>query len=225
MKKLVLLFTGLLMGLTTVTATEQVKLSSLNDDLIFNRYNLNEPIQFKERGVEFLIFPDGSFDFNTNTRGNATIHDDGYYRKTNTKRSRINRTFGTNGKQVQFTSPRRGVKITHDRDGKVRRVGNVFINYNQYDQVRRLGSVYINYNRRGVLTQVGGLHLKYNRNGRVIKIFGQVNNRNQSYGQVGFTGHNQNHSGSEHQQNNNWNTEYDNYYYKKEDKVLKQKKL
>lgn len=94
MKKLVLLFTGLLMGLTTVTA--ESKSASQGEDLVVNRNYYVQPILFVERGVEFLIFPDGSFDFNTQldyTQG------DTYYRTTNntTKRSNINRTFGAPG--------------------------------------------------------------------------------------------------------------------------------
>ena len=69
MKKLVLIFAVLLMGLTTVTAAEKVETASKGEDLTINYYNhFIQPIQFVERGVEFLIFPDGTFDFNTHSR-------------------------------------------------------------------------------------------------------------------------------------------------------------
>ncbi len=63
MKKLVLLFTGLLMGLTTVTAAEKSSAKQGTDLDLASRYRYAQPILFVERGVEFLIFTDGSFDF------------------------------------------------------------------------------------------------------------------------------------------------------------------
>ena len=57
MKKLVLLFTGMLIGLTTVTA--EAKSASQGEDLVLNRNYYAQPILFTERGMEFLIFPDG----------------------------------------------------------------------------------------------------------------------------------------------------------------------
>ncbi|WAC02569.1 hypothetical protein N7U66_02395 [Lacinutrix neustonica] len=227
MKKLVLLFTGLLMGLTTVTAAEKVESASQGEDLTSNRYRFDDPIQFIERGVEFLVFPDGSFDFNTNIDDNHNSHDEGYYRRSNTRRTSVNGTFGAPGTQVRFSTPRdRGVIITHDRDGKVRRIGNVFVNYNRVGQVKRLGSVYMQYNRQGWLTKVGGLHLKYNRRGQIIDIFGNVNFRNQGCGFCGVTGCSTSHYGTH--DDNDWNDHNDNddyYYYKKDGKVKKQKKL
>ena len=92
MKKIVLLFTGVLMTLATVTAAEKVT-ATIGEDLNITRYSYAQPIQFVERGVEFLIFPDGSFDFNTNL--NYT-QDDFYFRTRNPRRRgpSINVTFG-----------------------------------------------------------------------------------------------------------------------------------
>jgi len=179
MKKLVLLFTGMLIGLTTVTA--EAKSASQGEDLVLNRNYYAQPILFTERGVEFLIFPDGSFDFNT-----AINHTQGdyYYRQTNTntKRRALNVTHGAPGTQVTFSNPRdRGMIITHDRDGKVRRIGNVFLNYNRSGQIKRLGSVYISYNRQGLVSQIGNMLLKYNRQGQLIKTIGQVNRSNSNH--------------------------------------------
>ncbi|WP_299889619.1 hypothetical protein [uncultured Lacinutrix sp.] len=230
MKKLVLLFTGLLMGLTTVTAAEKVESALKGEDLTTNRYRFNQPIQFIERGVEFLIFPDGSFDFNTHIEDNHYNHDDGYYRRSRSKRRSINTTFGAPGTRVKFSTPRsRGIIITHDFDGKVRRIGNVFVNYNRYDQVKRLGSVYMRYNRNGWLTRVGGLHIKYNRRGHIINVFGHVNFRNQGCGFCGVTGCTVTHYGNDSHQDNDWDDDWndddDHYYYKKNGKLKKQKKL
>ncbi|MFD2823681.1 hypothetical protein ACFS5M_08375 [Lacinutrix iliipiscaria] len=226
MKNLVLLFTGLLMTLTTVTAAEKIT-ATQGEDLNISRYSYAQPIQFVERGVEFLIFPDGSFDFNTNlsdTQGSF------YYRTRTSRRGpSINSTFGAPGTQVTFTasSVPRGVIVTHDRDGKVRRVGNVFVNYNRYDQVKRLGSVYINYNRLGLVSQVGGLHIRYNSFGEIISTNGHVNYWNQGCGICGANSCNTNHF----IEYNTWNASNhftdteDFYYYRKDGKVKKQKKI
>ena len=240
MKKLVLLFTGLLIGLTTVTAAEKFEsaiqtqgLDIAGEDLTSNRNNFYaQPIQFTERGVEFIIFPDGTFDFNTHIDDNHydNDYDNEYYRKSNTRRRSINTTFGAPGTRVRYTTPRsRGIIITHDASGKVRRIGNVFVNYNRIGQVRRLGSVYMRYNRNGILTQVGGLQLKYNRRGQLIRLIGQVNYNNQGCGICGGSSCSTNHFDYSHQQGNDWDNNWDNdddhYYYKKNGKVSKQKKL
>ncbi|WGD34427.1 hypothetical protein [Olleya sp. YS] len=225
MKKLVLLFTGLLMGLTTVTA--EVKSASQGEDLVSNRNHFVQPILFVERGVEFLIFPDGSFDFNTQldyTQG------DNYYRRNTTRRRSINATFGAPGTQVTFSNPRdRGMIILHDRSGKVRRIGNVFLNYNRFDQIKRVGSVYIGYNKRGLVNQIGGMRLKYNKRGKLIKVKGHVNRYNANCGFCGNTvcdadhigGHNHNDYDDDFDFDYNDNDDY--YYYRKGKKIKKPK--
>ncbi|MDB9961250.1 hypothetical protein OAD62_04060 [Oceanihabitans sp.] len=226
MKKLVLLFTGVLMTLTAVTAAEKIT-ATQGEDLIMTRYGYAQPIQFVERGVEFLIFPDGSFDFNTNlnyTQG------DFYYRTRNTRRRgpSVNGTFGAPRSFVHFETPRpRGVLVTHDRDGKVRRIGNVFVNYNRYDQVKRLGSVYIGYNHFGMVDQVGGLHLRYDRRGNIIAIIGHVNFSNQNCGICAGNSCSVNHFSGHNTWDNDdyFNDTEDFYYYKKGGKTKKQKKL
>ncbi|WP_152975615.1 hypothetical protein [Lacinutrix himadriensis] len=237
MKKLVLLFTGLLMTLTSVTAAEKITATQKQgEDLNISRYSFAQPIQFVERGVEFLIFPDGSFDFNTNL---DYTNGDSYYRTTNsrtrtpitsTRTRSVNRTFGAPGTRVTYTNssiPNGGVIVTHDSHGKVRRIGNVFVNYNREGQVKRLGSVYINYNRYGMLDQVGGLHIRYDRNGYVIGMTGHVNYSNQGCGVCGMTSCSINHFDNHNDWDNDHN-DYNNddfYYYKKNGKTVKQKKL
>ena len=225
MKKLVLLFTGVLMTLATVTAAEKIS-ATQGEDLIITRYGYAQPIQFVERGVEFLIFPDGSFDFNTDlnyTQG------DFYYRTPNPRRGpSINATFGASGTQVHFVTPRRprGVIVSHDSEGKVRRVGNVFANYNRYDQVKRLGSVYIGYNQFSLVDQVGGLHIRYDQLGNVIAMTGHVNYWNQGCGICSGNSCTINHFGgyTTWDENDQFNDTEDFYYYKKDGKTKKQKK-
>ncbi|WP_341214524.1 hypothetical protein [uncultured Wocania sp.] len=234
MKRLLLLFTGLLIGLTTVSATElnyQDQKTKLEKT---KRYRYAQPIMFVERGIEFLVFPDGSFDFNTNYEN--TFYNDSYYRKRTSKRSNVNTTYGAPGKRVKYTSYRhrnRGVSISHDRDGKVRRIGNIFLNYDRRGRLKRAGSIYMNYKRNGTLTQVGGLIVKYNHWGEIVHTRGQVNHFSNSCNICGVSS-----CGIDHNQrdryydddNNDWyddiyNNDDDNhYYYKHNGKVKKHKK-
>ncbi len=225
MKKLVLLFTGLLMGLTTVTAAEKSSATQSTDLDLTSRYRYAQPILFVERGVEFLIFADGSFDFNTDLFSTVPDNDNYYYRrsKTRTRRS-TNRTHGAPG--TTYHNRDRGVLVTHDRLGRVRRIGNVFINYDRQGRIKRVGSVYMSY-RRNQLKQVGGLHIQYNRHGDVIGTRGFVNYSNQSCGICGISGCTTNHFDSNHHNDNDWDEDNDDdhYYYKKNGKIKKRKKI
>ena len=203
------------MGLTTVTAEETKSKSVLDVHVTLKtRYHHAQPILFVERGIEFIIFPNGDFDFNTalDTYGyNDHYSNDLYYRKTNSRRGTLSSP-GTASRYNDFGP--RGVQVIHDRFGNVRRVGHVFINYDYYGRVKRIGSVYIRYNRNR-LVQVGGLHLKYNRHGKLIKKFGRVN-RHWNWN------HNYNHFGWDN--DHNWNTNDDYYYYRKNGKTVKKSK-
>lgn len=168
--KSILFFAVLLTGLTTVSASEtnsEKKYGILDN----TRYHNAQPILFVERGVEFIVFPDGSFDFNTE----IGTFGDLYYRSTNsnkTRRSSVNSTHGAPG-QNQYGG---GVLITHDASGKVRRIGNVFINYDRQGRIKRAGSVYMTYNRgNGMLTQIGNLKVRYNAWGEIVNLYGHVN--------------------------------------------------
>ncbi|WP_299126184.1 hypothetical protein [uncultured Winogradskyella sp.] len=226
MKKIVLLFTGLLMGLTTVTAAEKVSATQSVDLDLTSRYRYAQPILFVERGVEFLIFADGSFDFNTDLFSTVPDDDNYYYRrsKTRTRRS-TNRTHGAPG--TTYHNRERGVLVTHDRLGRVRRIGNVFINYDRQGRIKRAGTVYMSY-RRGQLKQVGGLRILYNRYGEVIGTRGFVNHSNQSCGICGISGCTVDHYDSQSygdDWDDDWNDDDDHYYYKKNGKIKKRKKL
>ncbi|OUS00885.1 hypothetical protein A9Q86_09040 [Flavobacteriales bacterium 33_180_T64] len=209
------------MGLTTVSAAG---ITTATQGLDFNnsRYRFAEPIMFIERGVEFLIFPDGSFDFNTEF-GNSVS--DVYYRTSRTRRSSVNTTYGAPGtvNRIHYATPRpRGVIITHDSNGKIRRIGNVFINYDRSGRIKRVGSVYISYHRgNGLLRQVGGLRINYNRWGEIVTINGIVNQSNATLNcgvGSGYNGHEYN--------NYDYDESFDDdfYYYRKNGKVKKMKK-
>jgi hypothetical protein len=72
-----------------------------------------------------------------------------YYKPSG--RRNVNRTWSAN----EYQKSKFGVKVEHDDFGRVRRVGNVFINYDANDRIKRIGSVYMAYNRFA-LEQVGG---------------------------------------------------------------------
>ncbi|WP_299335263.1 hypothetical protein [uncultured Psychroserpens sp.] len=222
MKKLVLLFTGLLMGLTTVSAAETIT-ATQGHDFNNSRYRFAEPIVFIERGVEFLIFPDGSFDFNTEIDNNVS---DIYYRNSRTRRGSVNTTHGapgTVGRAHYGTSGSRGVIITHDSNGKVRRIGNVFINYDRRGRIKRVGSVYMSYQRRnGFLRQVGGLRVNYNRWGEIVHVSGIVNHYNANLNCGVGSG-----VGGNEYDNFGFDGNYDDdfYYYRKNGKVKKHKRM
>ncbi|EDP70687.1 hypothetical protein FBALC1_08008 [Flavobacteriales bacterium ALC-1] len=223
MKKQVL-FLAMVLGLTSATATTAGHAVLNGEDFNNARYRFVEPIVFIERGVEFLIFPDGSFDFNTEVL--STVPDNGnyYYRRSNKRvRRSTNRTYGAPG--TVYHNRDRGVLVRHDRLGRVRRIGNVFINYDRQGRIKRAGSVYMSY-RRGQLKQVGGLHILYNRHGDVIGIRGHVNFSNQGCGFCGVTGCEVDHFSDTHHNdwNDDWNGDDDHYYYKKKGKVQKLKK-
>ena len=102
-------------------------------------HGMNDPVEITVRGVKFFVFPNGEFDFNAHQVRNRR-HNAGDY----------------------------GVRVERDRYGKIRRVGNVYLNYNRYGQVTRMGSIFIKYNRRGYVRTIGRKHLRYNRGGYVI---------------------------------------------------------
>lgn len=220
MKKQLLFIATVLIGLTSATATTAGHAVLNGEDFNNTRYRFTEPIVFIERGVEFLIFPDGSFDFNTEFENNIT---DVYYRTQRTRRSSVNTTHGAPGSvgRIHYSTPRpRGVIITHDNNGNVRRIGNVFINYDRQGRIKRAGSVYMSYQRgNGLLRQVGGLRVNYNRWGEIVHISGVVNSNNVNLNcgvGSGVGGH----------VYDDYNDDFDDdfYYYRKNGKVKKHKK-
>ena len=192
MKKITLLVASIfLIGSGVANATEKNNRKSPVD------FRNADPIVFTERGVEFYVFPDGQFDFNT-----RPSNGDMYYKSG--RRNGPNKTYGSpaNGQNRNY-----GVKVEHDYTGKVRRIGNVFINYDANDRIKRVGSVYMTYNRYA-LTQVGGLQIIYNRRGQIVDIFGTVKGgRDYQYSQS-----NNDNNDEDYGNNQNSNDQEYNYY-------------
>jgi len=212
MKTILLLFSGMLLGINTTSAIDNYTES--NDDFDKSKhYRLAEPISFVERGIEFFIFPDGSFDFNTQFI-------DHYY--NNSRRNTINASYNGPRVSINYSSSHRpGTYISRDRNGTIRSIGNVFLNYDRYGKITRVGSVFIDYGRgrNATLTQVGGLRVNYNRWGEIASIRGFVNQENRFIAYNNIREHNEYANNYGHYDND------DNYYYYKSNgEVKKQKK-
>jgi len=134
-----------------------------NNTNTYYHYNSN-PLKFIERGIEFFVFPNGEFDFNTHPRYQRTP-----YRRTNIC---INTTYGA-PRTYTTMQYNRSVRIQHDYLGRVRRIGNVFLNYDRYGRIKRIGNVYMTYHYNW-LSQIGGLHLYYNRYHHIIRTSGFI---------------------------------------------------
>lgn len=190
MKKITLLVASIFLVGSMAKASENPVFSETNNNLGFG---FDEPISFVERGIEFFVFPNGDFDFNS--RPNDSQGDYHY------------RTAGRRGVQVRVPV-NYGVRIEHDSFGRVRRVGNTFINYDFNDRVSRIGSIFIRYNRFA-LAQIGGMQIIYNRRGQIVNCIGSVRGRSNGF----INGNSQNYN---YQNNNNFDDDFDgnNYYYK-----------
>jgi len=226
MKKITLVIASMLIGLTTATAKEHSSEMNGKKLEITKRYRFVQPILFVERGVEFLVFPNGEFDFNTEINN---PYQDVVYNRTNSKRSSINATFGVRTNSRVKYSRNRGTIIQHDRLGRVRRIGNVFVNYDAHGRVKRVGSVYMKY-RHGKLKRVGGLTIQYNRYGSMIALRGHVNHYNQGCGLCGATSCTVNHFDDRYvdKREDQWfDDDYhddDVYYYGKKGDIKKKKR-
>lgn len=157
--KTITLFTSLVLMCGTAKATPF--LSHQITATCAAHITMGEPIIFRERGIAFYVFLNGDFDFNTRPDDVAGSY---YYRKANTKDT------ARNSSPLNY-----GVLIAFDHLGRVRRVGNTFINYDSRDRVNRIGSVYMRYNRFA-LTQIGGLRIVYNPFGEIVDWIGSVKN-------------------------------------------------
>jgi hypothetical protein len=201
MKKHVLLIAIIFGFLNISNANENNKTQiTVSDET--SRYGYMEPFQFIERGIEFYIFPNGEFDFNTHPQRRA--------RRTH---SSINISYGAPNHYNHYN----GVSISHDHLGRVRRIGNVFVNYDTFGRIKRVGSVYMNY-RHDLIKSIGGLHIFYNRHHRIIRTSGYIKHNlgchfcgshNCHINHYSDTGHGH-HNG--HGQGHNWHN--DNMYYR-----------
>jgi hypothetical protein len=196
MKKITLLVASIFVfGGSVVNAAEKIDFSVERRSPV--DFRNADPIVFTERGIEFFIFPDGQFDFNTRPSTGST---GGMYYKAG-KKNGMNKTYGA---PANYRNGNYGVKVEHDNMGRVRRIGNVMINYDSNDRVKRVGSVYMTYNRYA-LERVGGLEIIYNRRGQIVDIVGAVKGgRGYEYSQNSY---------GNNDYGNSQNSNDDDYYY------------
>ncbi len=201
MKTITLLVGSFLLATNAIFASE---LKTITDDFTTTSYRYDEPISFTERGTEFFVFANGEFDFNTQPDDS---NGDFNYRKAGNK-------------TLERCNPSNfGVIIEQDSYGRVRRVGNTFINYDYAYRVNRIGSVYLKYNRYA-LSQIGGMKLVYNRQGEIVDTFGSIKGHRNGFI---FNDYSVASNHDYHYNNDNSNQEYNNdyYYYKTNGKKAK----
>ena len=175
MKTLLLFITSLLLSITTVTATETHPKEKGNNSDISKRYRYAQPIMFIERGIEFMVFPNGSFDFN--------VLDNIYSNNSNTRRSTINASYANKNLRVEYSADRfNRPMIVKDRYGNITRIGNTSIYYDRMGDVTQIGSVDIDYSRGNkMVSKVGGLRVNYNHWGQIVNTKGYVNPLNRNF--------------------------------------------
>lgn len=203
MKKITLLVASVLLVGNFAKASEIIKIA---DEKMMTRFSFEEPISFTERGIEFFVFPNGDFDFNTRADDS---HGEYHFKQAGKRTTEAER----NGQgPINY-----GVLIERDGFGRIRRVGNTFINYDNRDRVSRIGTVFMRYNRFA-LTQIGGMQIIYNRRGDIIDMIGQVKGwRNTGYtynyyGNNGYNNYNDNYYDTDYHATNYNSNDY--YYYK-----------
>jgi len=217
MKNNTILIAFILGVFTFVNANEVNNNRSDNTDV--SRYSYMQPLKFVERGVEFYVFPNGEFDFNTHPR----------YHRSRGHGVSINISHGAprsfHSSYYRNHHNDRGVRIEHDHLGRVRRIGSVFINYDRHSRIKRVGSVYMNY-RHHLLSNIGGLYIYYSRNGRIHRTTGAIKH-NMGCHFCGINNCSTNHYGNSHGHNNyddyddyndHGNYDDDLYYYRKGNK-------
>ena len=203
MKKITLLVVAsiLLVGNLALASENPVFSDNTNRRGYYIDYRDAEPIIFRERGIEFMLFPNGEFDFNTRPSG---------------PRYHVNGTNGAPGTRGYYGTSERGVRVEHDNFGRVRRVGNTYINYDAFGRVKRIGTIYMSYNSFAV-TKVGNMRIVYDRRGRIVDVYGFINHANGGYNYnpgTHYSGGN-GHYDDDDDYGDNYNDD-DYYYYRKD---------
>ena len=189
MKKITLLVASILLVGSVANASEIIKKTGEER----TTFSFDEPISFTERGIEFFVFPNGEFDFNT--------------RPDDSQGDYFYKTAGKRGDSQERGPMNYGTRIEHDSFGRVRRIGNTFINYDSRDRVNRIGSVYMRYNRTA-LTQIGGMRIVYNRRGEIVDTVGNIKSFS------GYVYNYNNHYNDDDNYTASNNNDSDYYYYK-----------
>lgn len=155
MKKGVFILFAMLISFATSNAKENNTL--LNNS--YTNYSYNNAVNFEERGIEYFVFTNGEFDFNSNY---SNIRINRNYKGLIT---RIGNSF-----------------INYDRFDNVTRIGNVFMNYHR-GRLTNVGQLRVRYNLWGNPTFYGSVKNNYfNYNGLQINLnVGTIFNYNDAY--------------------------------------------
>ncbi len=157
MKKVVIILLVMLMMVSTVEAKKVEKLRNRNS---VNYYSYNNAVNFFENGIEFFVFTNGDFDYDTSF---------------NNRRVRIERNFKEQIRRIG------NVSFKYDLNGNVTRIGNIRINYYR-NRLTNVGNLRVNYDRRGNPIFYGNVRDYYYDNGIRFNIsFGNVCNYNDSF--------------------------------------------
>lgn len=141
-----------------VSATE-AKEDERRPDFRVN-YSYNNAVNFFERGIEFYVFTNGNFDFDTNSRN---------------RRTRIDRDYSGKIRRIE------NVTISYDYRGNVTRIGNISLRYYR-DRLTNVGDLRVRYDSWGNPLFYGNVRDYYYNNGIRFNIsFGDVCNYNDSY--------------------------------------------
>ena len=163
MRKLISLFTLLLLIGTTVSATATNTLETSASNNYVRGYG--NSFIFAEGGVEFSIFPDGQFDFFMQNYG-----------------PNVNVGVNTPGRSVSFNSGfDYNPYIQYDNFGAIIQIENTPVFYDYFGRVTQIGTININYNSFGRINRLGGLFIHYNRNRLFSHHTGFINRYNNAY--------------------------------------------
>jgi len=198
MKKSVLILVGIMAIISTVSAKNE----DLNTNSFNNNFYYNDVINFYERGIEFFVFTNGEFDFDTSNS---------YVRGV-----RIKRDYNGMIRSVG------NVFINYDHFGNVTRIGNIFMQYHS-GRLTRVGDLRISYDRWGAPIYRGNVQDYYVDNGVRFSVnFGRIYNYNDAFFNHGDFNRNY----------TRFREDRDFYYYKanpnsrirKDDSILKRRK-
>ena len=147
---------ALVLGSTvSLAATSEEKVATSN------MVNYGNPVIFNENGITFSVYPDGEFDFYIDDRVNVGAN-------VNFGNTSITFNSGYNydpyvqyddyGAVIQIEN----IPVYYDYYGRVSQIGDVNIWYRN-GRVHRVGGLYVYYNPRGVFTHYSGYVNFYNR--------------------------------------------------------------
>lgn len=148
----------------TVQAADLAREKADSNKISVNHKTIS-PVIFIERGVEFLVYPDGTLDFNVTP---SSMQMNGRYVKEIYYPGNHAVNYGTGANY------RRGY-VKYNRNGQVIQIGTLDIDYLRNGQVARIGAIPVKY-KQGRLDKIGNVKMHYDRSGRIYKQTGDFYN-------------------------------------------------